>query len=55
MVNRIVTALYNLGVLLIATAAFKSGIEFFVGVAVGFYWIIMGFVVDLLSQEKRDD
>jgi len=40
---------------LIATAAFKDGIEFFVGVGVGFYWIVMGLVVDLLSQERKDE
>lgn len=55
MVSRVVTAFYNLGVLLIATGTFKSGIDFTVGVGIGLYMMILGFLIDLFSEGGKDE
>jgi len=50
--NRIVTALYNLGVLLIATGTFKDGIEFTTGIGIGIFCMVWGFLMDLIAKNN---
>ena len=51
--NRIVTAFYNLGVLLIATGTFKDGMDFSVGVGVGVLIIACGLMIDWMTERKE--